>query len=417
MTMMMLRPVVEVEHVSKTYRVFRRPIDLLKGVISGRQTWSDHHALRDVSLSIGAGESVGLVGRNGAGKSTLLKIIAGTLQPSSGEVRVNGRSAAILELGLGFHPAFSGRENIYLGGLCLGLTRQEIDDRFDDIVAFSEIGDALDRPFGTYSTGMQARLSFSVASSVDAQLMIVDEALSVGDARFQLKCFNRFQEMRARGASFILVSHSMPTIISFCDRAVLIEAGQIVEDGAPQQIDKAYQKLLFHSQTSTKAEPSIELSNERFGSGEGQIVSVTVMDAEGRPTSRLVAGQAFQVEARIFMRECVDDLIVGFLVRTPKGIDLFGVDNTMDRRFEIKVAAQEEACVRLAGKMNLANGDYFLTVGVAHRDGQKIDLLYDAAHFSVVGAEHQYTTSLVFLDHQVTVCTSVPGDAEKLNKA
>jgi lipopolysaccharide transport system ATP-binding protein len=409
--MTLLRPVVEVEKVSKTYRIFRRPIDLLKGLISGRQTWTDHHALRDVSLSIGAGESVGLVGRNGAGKSTLLKIIAGTLQPSSGTVRVSGRSAAILELGLGFHPAFSGRENIYLGGLCLGLTRSEIDERFDDIVAFSEIGDALERAFGTYSTGMQARLSFSVASSVDAQLMIVDEALSVGDARFQLKCFNRFQEMRANGASFILVSHSMPTIMSFCDRAILIEGGQIVEDGAPQQIDRAYQKLLFHSSTADQvASAPQESTHERFGSGEGRIVSVAVLDAENRPTSRFVAGEPFALEARIAMRSEVEDLVVGFLVRTPKGIDLFGVDNTMDRSYEVRVAAGGETCVRLTGRMNLASGEYFLTVGVAHRDGRKIDLRYDAAHLTVVGTERQYTTSLVFLDHAVTV-TPTPATA------
>lgn len=404
MSMPLLRPIVEVENVSKTYRVYRRPSDLIKGILTRRQTWSEHHALRDVSLTIGAGEAVGLVGRNGAGKSTLLKIIAGTLQPSRGVVRVNGRSAAILELGLGFHPAFSGRENIYLGGLCLGLTRREIDERFDEIVAFSEIGDALDRPFGSYSTGMQARLSFSVASSVDAQLMIVDEALSVGDARFQLKCFNRFQEMRAKGASFILVSHSMPTIVSFCDRALLIEAGQIIEDGAPQQIDRAYQKLLFHNLDSEPRElVQTSASNERFGSGEGRIASVSVLDSRGRPTSRLQAGQPFSFEARVQMRERVSDLVVGFLVRTPKGIDLFGVDNTTDRHFKVDIAPGEEVRVRLEGRMNLANGDFFLTVGLAHADGRKIDLCYDAAQFSVVGAESQYTTSLAFLDHKVSI--------------
>jgi lipopolysaccharide transport system ATP-binding protein len=407
-------PVVEVVNVGKVYRRFRNAGELMRGLLFGDATQSEHKALDDVSVTIGAGESVGLVGRNGAGKSTLLKIIAGTLQPTTGSAIVRGRSSAILELGLGFHPAFSGRENIYLGGLCLGLTREEIDARFDEIVAFSEIGEALERPFGTYSTGMQARLSFSVASSVEAKLMIVDEALSVGDARFQLKCFDRFAEMRAKGTTFILVSHSMPTIVSFCDRALLLEGGRIMEDDTPQAIDRAYQRVLFGRAgrapgPTEPAKEGDEASNDRFGSLEGEIRAVTLLDDEGQLSGSLLCGRPFAVEARILMNKDVDDLVVGFLVRTPKGIDLFGVDNGVDRH-PIAATAGQEIRVRLEGRMNLASGEYFLTVGLAHRDGTKIDLRYDVMQFSVIGSERQYATSVAFLDHRLVISAETPSE-------
>lgn len=411
-------PAVLVEDLTKVFRVYPRPFDLVRGVLTGRKTWRDHTVLDGISLSIGRGESVGLVGRNGAGKSTLLKIIAGALQPTSGQVTVFGRSSAILELGLGFNPLFSGRENIYFGGLCLGLTRAEIDARFDEILDFSEIGEAVDRPFGTYSTGMQARLSFSVATAVDAQLMIVDEALSVGDARFQLKCFDRFARMRANGATFILVSHSMPTIVSFCDRALLLDGGRIVEDGAPQHIDKAYQKLLFAT-PATAAAPRRgaeaappAASVDHFGTGTGAIRSVALLDEDGTPVNRLESGRPFRIELDVRIEEPMPGLVAGFLIRTPKGTDVFGVDNTTDQGFAFDPEPGVETRVTLRGRMHLATGTYVLTVGLAQRDGTKVDLRYDALSFSVFGSERQYTTSLVNLEHAVSVTAEAPAAAQ-----
>ena len=243
--------VVRASELSKVFAIYDKPQDVLARLFSRRIRPQEFWALRDVSFELRRGEVLGLVGRNGAGKSTLLKILAGTLTPSGGTIEVSGRVSAILELGTGFHPDFSGRENIYLGGLCLGMTRAEIDGRIDEIIDFSELRDVIDQPFKTYSTGMQARLTFSTVTTADPDLLIVDEALSVGDARFQLKSFGRFEEFRRRGKSIILVSHNMNTITGFCDRAILLEKGQVLLDSNPGAVATFYHRLLFGERSET----------------------------------------------------------------------------------------------------------------------------------------------------------------------
>jgi lipopolysaccharide transport system ATP-binding protein len=246
---------ISVSNISKCYQIYDSPRDRLKQFvvprlhrIAGRvpkQHFREFWALKDVSFEVKKGETVGIIGRNGSGKSTLLQIICGTLYPTNGSIQTNGRIAALLELGSGFNPEFTGRENVYLNAAVLGLSRAEIESRFDDIVAFADIGDFVDQPVKTYSSGMMVRLAFAVAINVEPEILIVDEALSVGDELFQRKCFSRIETIRAGGATILFVSHSGAQIVELCDRAVLIDAGEKLAVGLPKQIVGNYQKLLY----------------------------------------------------------------------------------------------------------------------------------------------------------------------------
>ncbi|MEY5031301.1 MAG: hypothetical protein RL354_332, partial [Planctomycetota bacterium] len=224
-------PVLRIDGVSKAFEIYASPMQMLLELMGFGRRHERFQALGDISLEIGRGEVVGIVGRNGAGKSTLLKIVAGTLAADSGRVAVDGRMSAILELGTGFHPDYTGRDNIVMGGLCLGMTRREIMAKQQEVADFSELGEFLDRPFRTYSSGMQARLCFSTALACEPSILVVDEALSVGDVRFQRKCFAHFEKLRSRGTTILLVSHDMNAVAQICDRAVGLERGRVVGVG------------------------------------------------------------------------------------------------------------------------------------------------------------------------------------------
>jgi lipopolysaccharide transport system ATP-binding protein len=246
---------IKVQNLSKSYHIYDKPRDRLKQFVAPRlqklvcqqpkQYFREFWAVKDVSFEIKKGETVGIIGRNGSGKSTLLQMICGTLNPTHGSIETNGRIAALLELGSGFNPEFTGRENVYMNASVLGLSNKEIDERFDDIVAFAEIGDFIEQPVKTYSSGMMVRLAFAVAINVDPEILIVDEALSVGDELFQRKCFSRIEAIRANGATILFVSHSGSTIVELCNRALLMDAGEKLAVGMPKQIVDNYQKLLY----------------------------------------------------------------------------------------------------------------------------------------------------------------------------
>ncbi len=424
--------VMRASGLSKVFAIYNKPQDVLTRLFSRRVRLQEFWALRDVSFELRRGEVLGLVGRNGAGKSTLLKILAGTLTPSGGKVEVAGRVSAILELGTGFHPDFSGRENIYLGGLCLGMTRAEIDARIDGIIDFSELRDVIDQPFKTYSTGMQARLTFSTVTTADPDLLIVDEALSVGDARFQLKSFGRFEEFRRRGKSIILVSHNMNTITGFCDRAILLEQGQVVLDSSPAAVSTFYHRLLFGEGSETAvasrgarpiggdpADTSAEIpitdffgesganqkfdelegpatlpdSREyRFGTNVAEIYDFGILDAAGRRSTLLVSGQPYRCFMRVIARRPVGNTCAGFVVRSIKGVDLFGTDTTRVEGFPDLPLAQEGDVVELAIdiKMWLGPGEYFMTFALADRSGLKLDCRFDA--FTSPSSGHPIST-------------------------
>lgn len=236
---------IRLENVSKSYRHYAQPLDRLTELFTRQTRHVDRVSVDNVSLEIKRGEVLGIIGQNGAGKSTLLKMIAGRLEPTSGNLDIRGSIAAILELGTGFHPEFSGRENVRMGGLCLGMSRRDVEREMDNIIAFSELEDVIDMPFRTYSSGMQARLTFATAVSVNPDILIIDEALSVGDARFQLKSFNRIRKFKEEGKTILLVSHSMGSVTSFCDRAVLLHKGRVLTEGDPNRVTSIYHHLQF----------------------------------------------------------------------------------------------------------------------------------------------------------------------------
>lgn len=266
--------------LGKTFRIYAEPLDRLLEVFSRKPRHVPFVALQGVDLDIAPGETVGIVGRNGSGKSTLLQLIAGTLQPSTGEVEVNGRVAALLELGSGFNPEFTGRENVYLNGQVMGLRRQEVEERFDRIEAFADIGRFIDQPVRTYSSGMLVRLAFAVAINTDPDILIIDEALAVGDEAFQRKCFARLDEVKARGATILFVSHAAASVVNLCDRAVLLDGGEMLLAGQPKTVVGLYQRLL-HAGSEDRGRIRAEIGSHSLVAGKGaDVASAEVVESK-----------------------------------------------------------------------------------------------------------------------------------------
>jgi lipopolysaccharide transport system ATP-binding protein len=287
---------IRLHQVSKRYELFAHPIDRLKRLLFRREANEDNSfwALRDLDLEIGAGEVVGVIGRNGAGKSTLLQLVCGTLSPSAGTVEVNGRIAALLELGAGFNPDFTGRENVYLNAAILGLSRDEIDARFDQIASFADIGDFLERPVKTYSSGMYVRLAFSVAIHVDPQILIVDEALSVGDGLFARKSFERIMQLKDAGKTILFCSHSMYQVEALCNRAIWLEQGKLMQSGKPAEVVAAYTDFQRRQEAANEPASPELLTPLQTEPGTGRLLSVQVATADRNLVSQtdLVSGMS-----------------------------------------------------------------------------------------------------------------------------
>lgn len=414
---------IRVAGLAKCYTIYARPQDRLKQSLVPRlqrvmrqpekSYYREFWALHDVSFDVRRGETVGIVGRNGAGKSTLLQILSGVLQASAGTVDIRGRIAALLELGSGFDPEFSGRDNVYLNGALLGLDRGEIDQRFDEIAAFADIGAFIDQPLKMYSSGMQTRLGFAVAACIEPEILIVDEALAVGDVKFQARCFRRLRTLMENGTSILLVSHSVEQIMRHCDRAVLLEAGRVDCIGDPKEVCNRYMDLLFGPRAAScsavvadgapgddrsggdAAAPGIFEERAgyndmeyRWGSGEAAIADVLISTGGAPHSPQLVTGTPVDLKIWVEFDRAVATPIFGLTIRTPDGITVFGCNSRdcIDGPVIRAARAGEILCVTFFLDTLPAAGDYLLSLGVVEdRAGQIIplDRRYDSIHISV----------------------------------
>src|SRR5499427_772937 len=295
-----MRPVVLVQNVSKLYRLYRHPSDRLRELVpfQSKKRHHDFWALRDIHFRVEKGETLGLVGPNGCGKSTLLQIVCGILQPTSGRVSTSGRIAALLELGAGFNPEFTGRENVYLNGEIMGLSRAQIHKAMPSIEAFAEIGEFLERPVKEYSSGMYVRLAFSTAIHVEPEILIVDEALAVGDAVFANRCVRKFEELRERKITVLFVSHDLGLVKQLSDRAILLLHGRIEAQGKPNDVINRYIGLVLEKQRSTTEKSDRVRASFRHGDGTSEVVSAEILNARGEPATSVASGEAITVRVR-----------------------------------------------------------------------------------------------------------------------
>ncbi|HSV44947.1 MAG TPA: ABC transporter ATP-binding protein [Ramlibacter sp.] len=363
-------PIISVQGLSKTFRIYRNPMDRLREAFSRRSLHHEHQALQDVGFELAAGEAMGIVGRNGAGKSTLLKIITGIMLPDAGQVRCVGRVTGLLELGAGFDTNLSGLQNIRANATLLGLRPHDIEASVDEIVAFSELGDYIHSPVRTYSSGMSMRLGFSVAVHALPACFIVDEALSVGDARFQQKCLKKIQEFRKGGGSLLFVSHDLNAVKVLCDRAVVLEGGRIVYQGEPEQACLHYQRLLM--QLDPMEEGEAGAGTARYGQGGVRISAASLTGAQGQDR-RFACGE--EVRLRIELSSSIEahNLSLGFMVRDRLGQDIFGT-NTHLQKTAIACKAGEVLQVEFTVLLNLGPGGYAITFGLHDRDDYTNDV-------------------------------------------
>ena len=363
---------VQVSGLGKAYKQYSsRWSRLAEWIVPGV---SARHALRwvlqDVSFAIEAGQSLGIVGLNGAGKSTLLKMIAGLTQPSVGSVQIGGDVAALLELGMGFHPGFTGRQNVMMAGQLRGLTAAEVNELMPAIEAFAEIGDYIDQPFRVYSSGMQMRLAFSVATARRPDVLIVDEALSVGDSYFQHKSFARIREFREQGTTLLVVSHDRYAIQTLCDRALLLHGGRQVHFGPPQEVLDIYHAMLGEIDFARIRQEKLESGHLRVvsGTGDAEVLDVSLLDERGQPSEAIDAGARAELMVRVRVNRDFENVVLGFLIKDKLGQAVYGI-NTL--RLGIPISSLAEGDVftaRVGFDMNLGKGSYSISTAVTGGD-------------------------------------------------
>ncbi len=384
---------IKAESLTKVYRLYPAPIDRLKEALTPfrRKYHEEFYALNDVNIEVEQGQCVGIIGLNGSGKSTLLQMIAGVLTPSSGQVTVNGKIAALLELGAGFNPDFSGVENVIFQCSIMGFHRREIDELLPKIVDFADIGAFINHPVKTYSSGMYVRLAFAVAINVDPDILIVDEALAVGDIRFQAKCMAKIREFRRAGKALLFVSHDPGAVKSLCNKAYLLDRGRILDEGEPDQVFNYYNSLIAERETPQEGRSSLQkgLLRQRSGNGKVRIEQTSLIDSQERSVDTVVSGTRVRLELAADIHHEVDNPTFGILIRDRLGNDIFGSNNHLLGVETGLLAAGSRLLITYEMQLDLGAGVYTVTVaahaGEAHIE-ESFDWINDALVFRVIHA-------------------------------
>jgi len=417
---------IKIDNLTKIYHLYDKPQDRLKEALNPfKQSYHhDFYAMEDVSFEIKKGETVGIVGKNGAGKSTLLKMITGVLTQSSGNIYTDGKIASLLELGAGFNPEMTGLENIYLNGTLMGFSREEMESKIDAILAFADIGEFIYQPVKMYSSGMFARLAFSVSINVDPDILIVDEALSVGDLAFQMKCFKKFQDFQEEGRTILFVTHALDTVIRYCSRGIVIDGGQKVFDGSSKDAVDSLKKILSGDFYEKDLEEKKKLIYENkgknllkhafkehkdmdiYGNGKAHIVDYGIVDAEGNPVDIINYNTLFIIVMEVQFTALVENPIFAFTLKDTKGLEITGTNTHMKHIITGVYDKGDTITVKFEQKANLQLGQYALSLGCVNLNENGIEVynrIYDAILFDIIGS----TQMIGFFDLESSIEVSV----------
>lgn len=386
---------IRVENVDKVYKLYDRPSDRLREAFSllKKKRYKEKYALNQVNMTVYQGETVGIIGTNGSGKSTILKMITGVLNPTKGNITVNGRISALLELGAGFNMEYNGIENIYLNGTMMGFSKKEIDEKMDNILSFADIGDYVYQPCKTYSSGMFVRLAFAVAINIDPEILIVDEALSVGDVFFQAKCYQKFEEFKKLGKTILFVSHDLSSISKYCDRVVLLNQGEKLGEGTPKEMIDAYKRVLVRQYNedekgdNEKKAEGVNPNLLEYGEKSAVIENYGITDEKGVKTTAIVKGSKFTIHMDVDFKEDIGAPIFAFSIKNIKGTEITGTNTMYEKAFLEPVSKGERKQVTFTQEMNLQGGEYLLSLGVTGFDGSDFKVyhrLYDVINITVI---------------------------------
>lgn len=415
---------IKVDDVCKVYKLYNKPSERLLDALglTKKDRFKDHRALDHVSFEVKQGETVGIIGTNGSGKSTILKIITGVLSPTSGDVEVNGRISALLELGAGFNMEYTGIENVYLNGMMMGFTKEEMDARLDDILKFADIGDFVNQPCKTYSSGMFVRLAFAVAINIDPEILIVDEALSVGDAFFQAKCYKKFDDFKAQGKTIIFVSHDISSVAKYCDRVILLNKGVKLHEGNPKETIDLYKKVLLNQdqkiesgkvlvESAKENETTLWKSNyqlnpdvNEYGTGEAEIIDFALIDEYGSYTNCIQKGTSFKIKSKVRFQTDIQDPIFTYTFKTVQGTAVTGT-NTMYEKVGVGLAKAGETYVAtFKQNMDMQGGEYLLSIsctGYVGGEFRAYHRLYDVVGVTVISDKN--TVGFYDMNSETTV--------------